>query len=127
MSTDQGLTQDQARFRDQWKESEPHRRELAAQIEPLIKDTYTEALKCLEEALPGCKEVGSAEWKLFRSLRARILTNGNNKIRSLPDVLQCFLVQQVFERDVTVVRIEGEGPFNLPPNVKLRDSEDDTA
>lgn len=96
------------------------RQALAEEIAPLFKQLWGEALKCLETALPDYREPGSLDAKLHAALRSRILNEGNSKIRELPVILNNYLLNQVFTREVvTKVKMPTEGVFNLPVGISM--------
>lgn len=98
----------------------PDRSAIQRQLERTLQDLWTEALVCLEEALPHKKGDGSNNERLFKALRHRVLTVGNRHKRDLPLLLGCYVIQQVVEREVVQrVVVKGEGPWNLPPGVRL--------
>ena len=81
---------------------QPDRTALVAELTPLIKEVMGEALRAIETALPDYKELGSADAKLHAGLRSRILNVANGKIRELPLILQNYLLQQVYVRQVVL-------------------------
>ena len=102
------------------EEFQADREALRTQVEPLIRDVFHTALTCLEEALPEHDKPGTADHKLFQGMRHRILNTGNQKLRELPKILECFAMRQVIKREVVcTVVAQGHGPFNLPKGVKM--------
>lgn len=88
--------------------------------EAQIKSMWITALDILEEVLPHTKGDGSNNEKLFRAYMHRILDKGNHLQRELPKELGCYIIQQVIERTVVErVTVRGEGPWNLPANVRI--------
>jgi hypothetical protein len=81
---------------------QPDREALIAELTPLIQEVMREALRGIETALPDFKELGSADAKLHAGLRSRILNVANGKIRELPLILQNYLLQQVYVRQVVL-------------------------
>ena len=99
---------------------EPDREALAVLLRPMFQALWHEALMCLESMLPERNVPGSADAKLFASLRHRILTAGNRQVRDLSRVLGGFAMRQVVRREeVDRVVLPGYGPFNLPRGVKM--------
>ena len=101
------------------RECEPARQELAAELKPLFEQVWKEALECLETALPDFLTPGTADAKLHRSLRNRILNTGNAKVRELPNLLKNYFLQHVFQRSVTVHAIQTHGIHKLPVGVEM--------
>ncbi len=114
-------TPEERQMEEALKASSEARARLSKAFEDTLKDVWTDALRALESALPHSKGDGSANERLYQAHRNRILNKGNAAVRSLPDLLDCYVVYQVAEHKVVKVVIQGHGPYNLPPNVKLRD------
>lgn len=96
------------------------RKSLEGIVAEKLKDLWTESLRCLEEALPHTMGDGSANEKLFKAHRYRILNRGNSLARSMAVELEDFVVTQVATRQVVqVARVKGRGPFDLPQGVRM--------
>ena len=108
------------------EESIPERRQMKADLEPLIRGVYTEALNLLEEAIPDARVPDTTGGVLFSTLRRRMLNAGNEAVRALPLVLRCYLVKQILTRETVTYSVPGKGPFNLPEGVELRSQATDT-
>jgi len=103
------------------KDCNPDRLALKARIDKALQDLWTDALVALEEALPHERGDGSANERLFKALRHRVLTTGNNQKRDLEHQLGCFVIWQALEHQVVQrIVLKGEGPWQLPPGVRMR-------
>jgi hypothetical protein len=93
---------------------------LDALLGPLFQGLWTDFLDILFELLPHDKGDKSANERLYQLYRHRVLNLGNRKRRDVPNITRDFIVWQVFKREIiTQQKIQGHGPWNLPPGVKM--------
>jgi hypothetical protein len=87
---------------------EPDRLTLKAELDPLFRDFMSEALHAVEACLRDFRVPGSADAKLHASLRGRLLTVGNSKMREIPNITKNYVIQQVYVRELVLRQHVGE-------------------
>lgn len=101
------------------KGTDPGREALEQLLGPLFKDFWTDVLNMAFEWFPHEPGDGSQNARTFQAIRHRVLREGNNAKRAMSDTLKAFAIQQLFDRSVERQVIKGQGPFNLPPGVRM--------
>lgn len=90
-------------------------------LDPLFVSMWTDFLNIVFEWFPHTRGDRSENERAFQAMRHRILRVGNDQKREMSNILEDFAVTQLRLRTVEVkFHVKGHGPFNLPPNVKLR-------
>ena len=88
--------------RKEMAQFEPDRQALKSELDLLFKDLMHEAITAVETCLPEFRVTGSADARLHASLRSRLLNVGNGKMRTLPEILKNYIVQQVYQRTLVL-------------------------
>lgn len=91
------------------------KREIELSVVRLFNSHMAEVLDILSSRFPHRRGDNSVNEQEFQGLRAKVLRSGNNKIRSLPDVLNDFEIVKVYDTVVTTLSV------NQP--VKIRGQE----
>ena len=86
---------------------------------PLFQHFWTDVLNMAFEWFPHETGDGSQNARTFQAIRHRVLREGNHAKRAMSDTLKAFVIQQVFDRSTERQVIKGQGPFNLPPGVRM--------
>lgn len=90
-------------------------RALGLSVVRLFNSHMAEVLDILSSRFPHRRGDKSLNEQEFQGLRAKVLRSGNNKIRSLPEVLNDFEIVQVFDTVIT--------KHNVGQPVKIRGQE----
>ena len=75
----------------------------------LFNSHMSEVLDILSARFPHTRGDNSQNEVEFQGLRSKVLRSGNNKIRSLPEILKDYQIVQVY--DTVVIRRKVDAPF----------------
>jgi hypothetical protein len=90
-------------------------------LDPLFVSVWADFLNIVFEWFPHNRGDRSENERTFQAIRHRVLRVGNDAKREMSNILEDFAITQLRLRVVDVrYHVKGHGPFNLPPNVKLR-------
>ena len=107
-----------AELNEAMRASQPGRRALEQEVDPLIRGLMQKSLACLEVALPHEVGDGSENEQRFRCLRKQVLDTANDNRRQVPLILNNYIVNQVYQREVVTKVVAAAGPNGLPLGVE---------